>query len=159
MELQKLSLKARKYWLTINIIWSAIISIASVLIILLAQGVARKVLALALGIPAFLVIALLIVYPFLKYHFYSYGYNDKKIIIKRGVIFRHTITIPVCQLQDLHIFEGPIMMAFKLSSVDFSTAGSNFSVVCLESSVANKIVSELEVYLKNRLEEKENEKI
>ena len=159
MELKKLNVKAKKYWLTINLIWSALIALTTVIVLIAVDGVARKIVAISLGIPALLVIALLIVFPFLKYRYYSYGYDGEKIVIKRGVIFRHTITIPVCQLQDLHIFKGPIMMAFDLSSVEFSTAGSNFSVICLETSVASKIVSELEVYLKNRLEEKGNEKI
>lgn len=159
MELKKLSVKAKKYWLFLNAFWSVIMAIATLLVILLVEGAIKKIVAISLGIPVVLIIGLLIVFPFLKYRFYSYGYDNEKIVIKRGVIFRHSITIPVCQLQDLHLFEGPIMTAFKLRSVEFSTAGSNFSVCCLDKVVSQQIVDDLSVYLKTRLEEKENEKI
>ena len=159
MELKKLSVKAKKYWLFINAFWSVIMALTTLLVILLVEGIAKKIVAISVGIPVVLIIGLLIVFPFLKYRFYSYGYDTEKIVIKRGVIFRHTITIPVCQLQDLHLFEGPIMTAFKLNTIEFSTAGSNFSVCCLDKVVSQQIVDDLGVYLKNRIKEQENEKI
>ena len=71
MELKKLNVKAKKYWLTINLIWSALIALTTIIVFIAVDGVARKIVAISLGIPALLVIALLIVFPFLKYRYYS----------------------------------------------------------------------------------------
>ena len=49
------------------------------------------ILARALGIPAVLLSAFIIVYPFLRYAFYSYGYDQTRITIKKGVIFKSRV--------------------------------------------------------------------
>ncbi len=96
-------------------------------------------------------------YPFLKYHFYKYSYDKKKIFIQFGVIFRHKIVVPICQIQDLHIYQGPIMTIFKLGGVIISTAGSNYLINGLNLDDAKKMIEELEGNLENRIEELKNE--
>lgn len=96
-------------------------------------------------------------YPFLKYHFYKYSYEEKKIFIQFGVIFRHKIVVPTCQIQDLHIYQGPIMTIFKLGGVIISTAGSNYLINGLNLDDAKKMVEELEANLEKRIEELKDE--
>ena len=159
MEFKKLSQKAKNYWiLTYGLLALFFISIV-LIVILCANDGAKLGLALGLGLPVLLLSIFLIIYPFLKYNFYGYYYNEDRVVIKHGVIFKHVIVIPICQIQDLHIYQGPIMSLFKLKGVIFSTAGSNFQLSCLNKEVAETIVLDVEVYLKKRLEDLANEKI
>lgn len=97
--------------------------------------------------------------PALRYKMYAWGYDDKRIIVKQGVIFRHRVVIPVCQIQDLHRTQGPLMMMLKLSGVTISTAGSNFDISTLTTNEADRMIDELEHNLETRVEELKNEEI
>ena len=159
MDFKSLSKKAKFYWVVLDVIFAIAVLVGALLAIFLVDEDLTFVLAISVGIPAGLIAIFLCVYPFLKYRFYKYGYNEEKILIRYGVIFKHTIVIPVCQIQDLHVYEGPIMMMLKLKGVILSTAGSNFEIKCLERDVAQKLVDDVEVNLKKRLEDLSNEKI
>ncbi|MBO5888803.1 MAG: PH domain-containing protein [Clostridia bacterium] len=159
MEFKKLDNKAKFYWLTINLI-IAIILLALALIVYIFTNEAFLIPVLfGVILPLVLISALIIIYPFLKYRFYKYSYNEEKVIICYGVIFRHKIIMPICQIQDLHIYQGPIMSRFKLSGIIFSTAGSNHCLRCLDKKLAEEIVEEINGYLKKRLEVVNNEEI
>ena len=75
------------------------------------------------------------------------------------MIFKQRVVIPVCQIQDLHRLQGPIMMALGLSGVTISTAGSNFDISTLTTAEADKLIDELEQSLEARVEEQKNEEI
>jgi membrane protein YdbS with pleckstrin-like domain len=90
---------------------------------------------------------------------YAWGYDDKRIIVKEGVIFRKRVVIPVCQIQDLHRTQGPLMMMLKLSGVTISTAGSNFNISTLTTAEADRMIDELERNLEVRIGELRNEEI
>ncbi len=164
MELKKLDKGVLKLWY----IRAAILSLAligvvvSAVVILVATGasgdVTRAVL-LGVGIPVLLLLGLTLIMPALRYKMYSWGYDDKRIIVKQGVIFRQKVVIPVCQIQDLHRTQGPIMMILKLSGVTISTAGSNFDISTLTTGEADRLIDALEHNLETRIEELKNEKI
>lgn len=164
MELKKLDKSVLKLWYT----RAAIISLAlvgvftSVFTILSATGAPRNVtlaVMLGVGIPVILLLGFTLILPALRYKMYAWGYDDKRIIVKQGVIFRRTVVIPVCQIQDLHRTQGPLMMMFKLSGVTISTAGSNFAISTLTTAEADRMIDELEHNLETRIEELKNEKI
>ncbi len=157
MDFNKLSKKAKYYWVITSIIFALIILAVALTVILTVNDNLTLIFALSVGVPCFLLSAFIVVYAFLKYHFYKYAYNEEKVIISYGVIFKHTIVVPICQIQDLHVYEGPIMMALKLKGVILSTAGSNFEIKCIEKDVAQKLVDDVEVFLKKRLEGLSNE--
>ena len=69
------------------------------------------------------------------------------------------MVIPVCQIQDLHRTQGPLMMMLHLSGVTISTAGSNFDISTLTTAEADQMIDELESNLETRIEEQKNEKI
>jgi len=75
------------------------------------------------------------------------------------VIFRHQVVIPICQIQDLHRFQGPVMMLLHLGGVTISTAGSNFDLACLTAEDADAMIDALEALLEKRMEEKADEEI
>lgn len=159
MNLNKLDKRAKGYWLSVNLFVVLIAVIALVIFFLSIDKQTLKAVLLPVLIPSGVLLLLLIVFPFIKYHFYSYGFNEKHVVINYGVIFKHRITIPVCQIQDLHIVEGPLMMLFGLSGIIFSTAGSNFTLPAIEKANAKQMVSAIEEYLITRVKEKSNEEV
>ena len=134
----------------------------SVAVILNATGTPDGVMLavlLGVGIPVALLVLFILIMPALRYKMYAWGYDDKRIIVKQGVIFRQRVVIPVCQIQDLHRTQGPLMMLLKLSGVTISTAGSNFDISTLTTAEADRMIDELEHNLETRIEEQKNEKI
>lgn len=164
MELKKLDKSVLKLWYVHAALASLlpIMAIVSSIIIPLLSGAPDTVtLAVSLGvcIPAVLLLCFILVMPILQYKMYAWGYDDKRITVVQGVIFRQRVVIPVCQIQDLHRIQGPIMMALKLSGVTISTAGSNFDISTLTTVEADALIDALEHHLEARIEEQKNEEI
>lgn len=164
MELKKLDRRILKLWY----IRAAILSLAlvgvftTVAALLIAaeppKGVIPIVL-LGIGITDAFFLCLTLIMPALRYRMYAWGYDDKRIIVKEGVIFRHRVVIPICQIQDLHRTQGPLMLLLKLSGVTISTAGSNFDISTLTTQEADRLIDRLEENLEARIEELKNEEI
>lgn len=157
MEFLKIDKKIKKIWL---------ITTTIVFVIFLGLCVLSNVIdGIILPLLIVEIIAMLIIgffcfaFPFMVYNRYSYAYNDKRIVIKKGVIFKYEIIIPVCQIQDLHLLQGPLMQLMKLQSVEISTAGSNYTINGLMYDDAKKMVDELEKNLNKRIEELKNEEV
>lgn len=159
MEFTRLNEKAKNYWALTYYIFAFIFIVASINTLIFVPFKLKIILGITGVFPLCLLAIFFMIYPFLKYRYYGYFYDNERVVIKYGVIFKHVLVIPICQIQDLHIVQGPIMALFKLKGVIFSTAGSNFELSCLDSEVAKTIVSEVEVNLKKRLEDLANEKI
>ena len=164
MEMNKLDKSVLKLWYIRAAIGAlALVGVAvSALVILLATEASGKVMLavlLSVGIPVFLLLCIVLILPALRYKMYAWGYDDKRIIVKQGVIFRQRVVIPVCQIQDLHRTQGPIMMMLKLSGVTISTAGSNFDISTLTTDEADRLIDALEENLETRVEELKNEEI
>lgn len=136
--------------------------LVSTSVILISTGAESNVIAgvlLGVRIPVFLLLCLILILPALRYKMYAWGYDDKRIVVKQGVIFRQRVVIPVCQIQDLHRTQGPIMMMLKLSGVTISTAGSNFDISTLTTEEADRLIDDLERNLEARIEELKDEEI
>ena len=164
MELKKLDKSVLKLWYIRAAIGSlALVGVfTSASVILNATGASGDVtlaVLIGVGIPVALLLAITLIMPVLRYKMYAWGYDDKRIIVKQGVIFRLRVVIPVCQIQDLHRTQGPIMIMLKLSGVTISTAGSNFDISTLTTAEADRMIDELERNLEARIEELRNEEI
>jgi membrane protein YdbS with pleckstrin-like domain len=164
MELKKLDKSVLKLWYVHAAISSvALIAVfVGVFAVLIATEVPDNVtlaVSLGVGIPVVLLLGLILLLPVLRHKLYAWGYDDKRIIVKKGIIFRQRVVIPVCQIQDLHRTQGPIMMLFGLSDVTISTAGSNFNLSTLTTAEADRMIDELEQNLEKRVEELKNEEI
>lgn len=164
MELKKLDKSVIKLWY----IRAAIVALSligafiSALVILNIAGASADVKFAVLsvvGIPVVLLLCITLIMPAFRYKMYSWGYDNKRIIVKQGVIFRQRVVIPVCQIQDLHRTQGPIMMMLNLSGVTISTAGSNFNISTLTTAEADRMIDDLEQNLETRIEELKNEEI
>ena len=164
MNLNKLDKNVLKLWYVRAAIGALALlgAVVSVLVILLATEVPGNIIlavSLGAGIPVLLLLCLILIMPALRYKMYAWGYDDKRIIVKQGVIFRQRVVIPVCQIQDLHRTQGPIMMMFGLSGVTISTAGSNFDISTITTDEADRLIDALEQNLEVRVEELKNEAV
>lgn len=164
MELKKLDKSVLKLWYVRAAIASLALigvfaSLAAVLTATGAPGDVTLAVLLGVGIPVALLLAVTLIMPALRYKMYAWGYDDKRIVVKQGVIFRRRVVIPVCQIQDLHRTQGPLMMMLKLSGVTISTAGSNFDISTLTTEEADQMIDELERNLETRIEELKDEEI
>ena len=164
MKMNKLNKNVLKLWYIRAAIGAlALVGVAvSALVILLATGASGNVVLgvmLGVGIPVLLLLCVTLILPALRYRMYSWGYDDKRVVVKQGVIFRQRVVIPVCQIQDLHRTQGPIMMMLGLGGVTISTAGSNFDISTLTTEEADRLIDALEQNLETRVEELKNEEI
>ena len=150
--MKKLDKKVVKLWLVRNLFLAIPTLIGYLLLIIFVPSELKLALGLSFGLVALLVIAFCLIWPFLSYHFYEYNYDETKIFINYGVIFRHKILIPVRQIQDLHLYNGPLMQLFKLSGIIISTAGSNFTLSGISKEEANSMIFDLENKLESRLD-------
>ena len=162
MKMNKLDKSVLKLWYIRAAIYSlALIGVPiSLSVILIMTGAIADVMIpilLTVGIPVLLALLIILILPVLRYKMYAWGYDDKQIIVKQGVIFRQRVVIPVCQIQDLHRMQGPIMMMLGVSDVTISTAGSNFNISTLTTKEADQMIDELEKNLEERVEELKNE--
>ena len=164
MKLNKLDKRVLKLWyIRVGIVSFALLMLwATVLVALILTEASMNVtlaVSLGSGVPLLLILSLIFIIPLLRYKMYAWGYDEKRIIVKQGVIFKQRVVIPVCQIQDLHRTQGPIMMLLKLSGVTISTAGSNFDISTLTTEQADCMIDELERNLEMRVWELKNEKI
>ena len=163
MELKKLDKRVLKLWYVRASIGAVALigAIASLVIILALTGGSDAILPvmLAVGVPVMLITAFVLIMPILRFNAYAWGCDDKRIVVKEGVIFKKRVVIPICQIQDLHRIQGPLMMIMKVSGVTISTAGSNFDISTLTTEEADCLIDELERRLEARVEEQRNEKI
>ena len=164
MELKKLDKSVLKLWYIRAVIGAmALIGVfVSVIAVLTATGAPSNVMLavlLGVGVVVALLLCFTLIMPVLRYKMYAWGYDDRRIIVKQGVIFKRRVVIPVCQIQDLHRTQGPLMMMLKLSGVTISTAGSNFDISTLTTEEADRMLDELERNLEARIEELRNEEI
>jgi len=164
MKMNKLDKSVLKLWYIRAAIGALalICAVVSIPVILLASGVGENVVlavSLSVGIPAFLLLCFILIMPALRYKMYAWGYDDKRIVVTQGVIFRQRVVIPVCQIQDLHRTQGPIMLLLKLSGVTISTAGSNFDISTLTTDEADCLIDALGQNLEARVAELKNEEI
>ena len=164
MKMNILDKRVLKLWyIRASIVALAIIASAvSALTVLIMAEVSSKVtlaVSLAVGVPIVLLLCFIFIMPVLRFRMYEWGYDDKRIIVKQGVIFRQRVVIPICQIQDLHRTQGPIMTILKLSGVTISTAGSNFDISTLTTLEADSLIDALEKNLEARVEELKNEAI
>lgn len=157
MQYQALPKKVLSLWLLRGAL-GAIPTLAAFLVTLfLCEGVARLCVAIFGGVSVLIALFFMLGFPALRFARYKYAYDEKRISVCRGVIFRESILIPLYQIQDLHKTEGPLMMLLGLAGVSLSTAGSSFSLATLQGEEVDRMISELEDLAAVRFEENRDE--
>lgn len=149
---EKLDKKIISIWYITAGIFAVLFLLVCLIAILFLSSLILKSIIVGLMV---LLTGFTLIYPVLRYRSYSYGYDERRIYIRYGVIFKHEIIIPIRQLQDLHLYQGPIMTAFDVQSLILSTAGSNFSITGLKKEDAMHLAEQFEELLQKRLDDEE----
>ncbi len=161
MQIKNVSKKQKTIWILGNIL--PLIALTATFICLVCGALIEisehPIVAVLLSVCYIFNAILLIIWPSLKYKNYLYGYDDKRLYISRGVIFKHHITAPICQIQDLHLYEGPVMRIFGIARIMFSTGGSDFDLSGIDVKEAKRIIDDIEEKLGKRIEVIKNEEI
>jgi membrane protein YdbS with pleckstrin-like domain len=87
-----------------GVLWVAVITIATVVMICLSAVLAMVMVNLVYENITFLV-------------------KDDSLTINKGMVFKHSITVPFNRVQNVTIFRGPLERIFGLSTITISTAG------------------------------------
>lgn len=164
MEMRKLDTKVLKLWYIKAVLGVLILSgvLYVACVIVKAFDPTDQVffgIAAVIALFGALIAAYSLIIPYFRFKMYSWGYDEQRIIVKQGVVFQHRVVIPICQIQDLHRYQGPLMMALHLSNVTISTAGSNFDISTLTTEEADRLIDALEQNLEKRIEELRDEEI
>ncbi len=105
-------------------------------------------LIILLGIVDTLLLINAYIMPFVQYKKYNYEIRADEIYLEYGVIFKHTIVLPIVQLQHIAYTEGPIQRLFNLASLHISTAGADLKIEGLMRDVAIDLVNSLNTQAK-----------
>ncbi|MEM8666492.1 MAG: PH domain-containing protein [Planctomycetota bacterium] len=87
-----------------------------------------------------------LVLPALSYRRWSYQVDERVIQLKRGIVWRAVLAIPVSRLQHVDLHRGPIERRFGLTSLEIHTAGTRAAshlIPGLENDVAVALRDEL----------------
>lgn len=90
-------------------------------------------------IIAILAIALVIVFPPIRYIRWSYEVGQHELDIMRGIFWRQRFLIPFVRVQNTDTKQGPILRAFGLSSVTVSTAAGEHEIPGLSIEEADAL--------------------
>ncbi|MCR9291932.1 MAG: PH domain-containing protein [bacterium] len=71
-------------------------------------------------------------WPPIKYRHTTWRLNSLGMEIRRGVYWRHRISVPVARVQHVDVSQGPIQRMFDLGTLTIHTAGTKNSAVELE---------------------------
>ncbi len=85
----------------------------------------RYGVALAAACAGTLVLALgvwTLAWPLLEWRRYHYGIREHDLLVQSGVLFRHTVSIPLDRIQHVDTRQGPLERLFGLSRVVVYTA-------------------------------------
>lgn len=71
-------------------------------------------------------------WPGLTYRFARYRLAETGLEIRRGVLWRHQISVPAARVQHVDVSQGPLQRQFGLASLVVHTAGTSNASVTLE---------------------------
>lgn len=63
-----------------------------------------------------------LVWPSLAWERFRYSVREHDVLVEQGVLFLHTVSVPLSRIQHVDTRQGPVERAFGLSRVVFYTA-------------------------------------
>lgn len=107
------------------------------------------------AITVFIVLVSHLVLPFFTYRLYGYLVSEDEVVIKKGVLFKKEIILPIKRIQHVEKLQGPIQLLIGHATVRIFTAGSVETIIGLDSLVASELVENLNSHLNRYLENEE----
>lgn len=122
-----------------TVIWSVIISMATVPAIYVLEGQWKAVVAGAVALVLFNAVARIAVIPPIRYRLWRYQLRVDQLLLQRGwLVIRHTL-IPLVRVQNVDTVQGPIARRFGLWSVVVFTAANAQSIPALSKKQADHL--------------------
>ena len=79
-----------------------------------------------------ILLAAALLLPFLQYKVSGYAIEEHYIFIRRGIIWRHTIVIPLVRVQNIDTEQGPLLSLFKMLDLSVFTAAEQQRIPGIE---------------------------
>ncbi|MBO4798477.1 MAG: PH domain-containing protein [Candidatus Methanomethylophilaceae archaeon] len=98
---------------------------------------------IAMALSSAVLAAYLAISPSVFYRHYRYRIDDDCIEIRRGVIVRSHIIVPVERIHQVSVRKGPVLRRYGLASVTLTTAGGEASLEYLEEETAESVAQRL----------------
>lgn len=156
IEYKKLEKSAKSCMRTSSIVVFAIILIPASIICLWALEVGT-IGKICLGVSWLLAIAYIIVAPNVRYERYRYAIDEEAIRVREGFLWISETTVPMERLHKIKTSQGPIARAFKLSTINVTTAGGDVNIKFLKDDESAEIAELLKKKI-NEIVIKEREK-
>lgn len=88
---------------------------------------------IVLGVPVIAAVLFSLLGWYLKHWYlkYSYHLDDESLAIKRGVFWRHHISVPVSRVQHVDVNSGPLDRPYDLAKLVVNTAGTHYAQTSL----------------------------
>lgn len=158
--MEKLAKNINMYHFTVRTIGSIIFYVSLILAIILpttfyGESIIKLLVIILLSIITLLLGIYNFILPFFIFKLYGYRIDEFSVVIKRGVIFRKNIIVPIKRIQHIEKFQGPIQMLYKLSTIIIYTAGSNAMIIGVPQENTDQIISEIKSGLQNYLDSDE----
>jgi membrane protein YdbS with pleckstrin-like domain len=118
----------KKYWLTTNLLGSVLfLGIFLFPLMIIAWFIAGMeifvvlLLVLAIMITAISAIVLILINKI--YDNITFLVRDEAITINRGILYKHSLTLPFNRVQNVNILRGPLERRFGIATIFIQTAG------------------------------------
>ncbi len=95
------------------------------------------------GIPVFLQLLNLLLYPEIEYRQWAYLIAADRIEVKKGIFFHATRIVPISRIQHVTVFEGPLARFYGLAGITINTAGGSVKIEGLARRTADEICERL----------------
>lgn len=121
-----------------SLIFSAVLFFAALIglgILWLGQGSFNTIwIVVAVTAAAILLVlfVLAIFWPSLSYRWASWRLDEEGLEIRRGVLWRHRITVPLGRVQHADVSQGPLQRQFGIGTLTVHTAGTQHAAVPLQ---------------------------
>lgn len=98
---------------------------------------------LGVGAVVLFALAVAVIIPRLKMHFWRYEIRDDEIDIQHGIIIIRRTLIPMIRVQHVDTEHGPVMRFFGLATLRISTAATNHRIPALSREKAAELRGEI----------------
>ncbi|MFB6367091.1 PH domain-containing protein [Paenibacillus elgii] len=93
---------------------------------------------LAAGVLAEIVLTVLVM-PELRWKRWRYEVREDEIMLQQGVMFVKRTLIPMVRIQHVDTNQGPLLRAYGLSGITFSTAAGSHEIPALNNETAEAL--------------------
>ena len=121
-----------------SLIFSSVLLVAAIVglaVLWFGQG-EFNLLCIVIAVPVALILVALFVYaiswPWLSYQRASWRLDEEGLEIRRGVLWRHRITVPLGRVQHADVSQGPLQRQFGIGTLTVHTAGTQHASIPLE---------------------------